>query len=72
MCYNDNTGYNSNIASCCRSHFEAAEKDWVELGEASDLHVIIIDEIDAICKPRGVYATDWIGQYISTPSQYMR
>ena len=34
-------------------HFEAAEKAWTERGEESDLYVIIIDEIDAICKPRG-------------------
>lgn len=39
-----------------RAHFEAAEKDWHEFGEASDLHVIIIDEIDAICKRRGTYS----------------
>ena len=30
-----------------------AEKAWAELGDASDLFIIIIDEIDAICKQRG-------------------
>lgn len=36
-----------------RKLFEDAEKDQAELGEASDLHIIIFDEIDAICKKRG-------------------
>ena len=36
-----------------RSHFKNAHKNWEEFGELSDLFVIIIDEIDAICKPRG-------------------
>ncbi len=36
-----------------RAHFEEAEKAWMELGQASDLFIIVIDEIDAICKPRG-------------------
>ena len=36
-----------------RVHFDEAEKAWMEQGEKSDLHIIIIDEIDAICKPRG-------------------
>jgi vesicle-fusing ATPase len=30
-----------------------AEADYARLGDASDLHVIIFDEIDAICKARG-------------------
>lgn len=38
-----------------RAHFDEAEKAWMEQGENSDLHVIIIDEIDAISKPRGSY-----------------
>ena len=29
------------------------EQAWMEQGEESGLHIIIIDEIDAICKPRG-------------------
>jgi SpoVK/Ycf46/Vps4 family AAA+-type ATPase len=33
-----------------RKLFEDAEKDQAQNGEASELHVIIFDEIDAICK----------------------
>jgi vesicle-fusing ATPase len=33
--------------------FEPAEKEMKEKGDESDLHVIIFDEIDAICKARG-------------------
>lgn len=36
-----------------RNLFKDAEADYAKLGEASDLHVIIFDEIDAICKSRG-------------------
>ena len=36
-----------------RNLFADAEKDQATKGEASDLHVIIFDEIDAICKARG-------------------
>ena len=36
-----------------RKLFEEAEKDQAMNGEASELHVIIFDEIDAICKSRG-------------------
>lgn len=36
-----------------RKLFEDAEKDERELGPGSELHVIIFDEIDAICKARG-------------------
>lgn len=36
-----------------RSHFKEAHAKWKEHGMLSDLYVIIIDEIDAICKPRG-------------------
>ena len=32
-----------------RKLFEPAEKDMKEKGDESDLHVIIFDEIDAIC-----------------------
>jgi len=35
-----------------RQLFEPAEKEWEEKGNASKLHVIIIDEIDAMCKNR--------------------
>lgn len=33
-----------------RKLFEPAEKEYKEKGEDSQLHVIIFDEIDAICK----------------------
>lgn len=36
-----------------RNLFKEAEVDYQRLGDASDLHVIIFDEIDAICKARG-------------------
>eukprot|EP01114_Cavostelium_apophysatum_P005910 TRINITY_DN1708_c0_g2_i2.p1 TRINITY_DN1708_c0_g2~~TRINITY_DN1708_c0_g2_i2.p1 ORF type:complete len:741 (+),score=233.24 TRINITY_DN1708_c0_g2_i2:137-2359(+) len=36
-----------------RKLFEPAEKEYKEKGEQSDLHIIIFDEIDAICKQRG-------------------
>ncbi len=36
-----------------RNLFADAEKDQAMHGEASELHVIIFDEIDAICKARG-------------------
>ena len=36
-----------------RKLFEDAEADQKANGDASDLHVIIFDEIDAICKSRG-------------------
>ena len=36
-----------------RSHFKTAQEHWEQYGPLSDLFVVIIDEIDAICKPRG-------------------
>lgn len=36
-----------------RNLFVDAEKDAAENGDASELHIIIFDEIDAICKQRG-------------------
>ena len=41
---------NSACAGCCG---QDAEADQASKGEASELHVIIFDEIDAICKARG-------------------
>ena len=41
------------LAAALRAHFKDAHDAWKELGPLSDLYVIIIDEIDAICKPRG-------------------
>ncbi len=39
-----------------RTHFDEAERAWMEQGDNSGLFVIIIDEIDAISKPRGEFA----------------
>lgn len=36
-----------------RNLFQDAEADYAEHGDSSDLHIIIFDEIDAICKQRG-------------------
>jgi vesicle-fusing ATPase len=36
-----------------RKLFEDAEKEQAERGDESDLHIIIFDEIDAICRRRG-------------------
>ena len=36
-----------------RNLFKDAEADQAAMGDASELHVIIFDEIDAICKQRG-------------------
>lgn len=36
-----------------RTLFKDAEKDYLEHKDDSDLHIIIFDEIDAICKARG-------------------
>ncbi|CAD7956864.1 unnamed protein product [Amoebophrya sp. A25] len=36
-----------------RELFQAAEEEQTKEGENSELHIIIIDEIDAICKQRG-------------------
>lgn len=36
-----------------RALFTEAEKEYEERGEDSELHIIIFDEIDAICKSRG-------------------
>lgn len=37
-----------------RKQFEDAEKDFKENGDDAELHIIIFDEIDAICKRRGM------------------
>ena len=41
------------VTSLYRAHFREAHEAWKQYGPLSDLYVIIIDEIDAICKPRG-------------------
>ena len=37
-----------------RNLFQDAEADYKQHGDSSDLHIIIFDEIDAICKQRGM------------------
>ena len=37
----------------CRAYFQEAHDTYQQHGDASELYVIIIDEIEAICKPRG-------------------
>lgn len=36
-----------------RDLFSDAFKEWKEKGDASELHIIILDELDAVCKQRG-------------------
>lgn len=36
-----------------RKVFEDAEKEYKEKGDASGLHIVIFDELDAVCKQRG-------------------
>jgi vesicle-fusing ATPase len=36
-----------------RAMFVDAEKEYKEKGDESDLHIIIFDELDAVCKQRG-------------------
>ena len=36
-----------------RELFKEAEEDYKKYGDESELHIIIFDEIDAICRPRG-------------------
>ena len=51
-----------------RKLFEDAEADQKANGAASELHVIIFDEIDAICKQRGsVQSGSGGGQRIRPP-----
>ena len=50
--------YSISVCCVCRAHFQEAQKAWKEYGILSELYVIIIDEIDAICKPRGEGGVD--------------
>ena len=47
------TGVVGGAAEAVRRLFDAAEADWKEYGCSSPLHVIVIDEIDSLCPPRG-------------------
>jgi vesicle-fusing ATPase len=44
-----------------RELFAPAEKDMKELGDESKLHIIIFDEIDAICRTRGATGSSGTG-----------
>lgn len=50
--------------SCCRS-------EWVERGEESGLHVIILDEMDAFAKKRGLLRGDTTGVRDSVVNQLL-
>lgn len=45
--------YVGQAAENVRKLFEKAEAEYRERGDDSDLHIVIFDEIDAICKQRG-------------------
>ena len=47
----------------------AVQCDQAEMGDASGLHVIIFDEIDAICKSRGS-SRDSTGKSQWCPGEY--
>ncbi|CDY39223.1 BnaA03g50350D [Brassica napus] len=60
-----------------RDLFADAEQDQRTLGDASELHVIIFDEIDAICKSRGstrdgTGVHDSIVNQLLTKAEYFR
>lgn len=54
-----------------RKLFEPAEKDQKEKGDDSDLHVIIFDEIDAICRQRGSTGSSGTGVNESVVNQLL-
>jgi vesicle-fusing ATPase len=47
-----------------RALFADAEADWARNGDAADLHVIIFDEIDALCRHRGAGGRDGGGNNV--------
>ncbi|PHU14883.1 Vesicle-fusing ATPase [Capsicum chinense] len=53
-----------------RDLFANAEQDQRTIGDQSDLHVIIFDEIDAICKSRGT-TRDGTGVHDSIVNQLL-
>jgi vesicle-fusing ATPase len=54
-----------------RKLFEPAEKDMKEKGDESELHVIIFDEIDAICRARGSTGSSGTGVNESVVNQLL-
>eukprot|EP00768_Dysnectes_brevis_P001762 gnl/Dysnectes_brevis/1495_a1693_1697.p1 GENE.gnl/Dysnectes_brevis/1495_a1693_1697~~gnl/Dysnectes_brevis/1495_a1693_1697.p1 ORF type:complete len:741 (-),score=263.99 gnl/Dysnectes_brevis/1495_a1693_1697:120-2342(-) len=53
-----------------RALFADAEKDQKELGDDSELHIVIFDELDAICKQRGM-RSDSTGTFDSVVNQLL-
>ena len=54
-----------------RKLFEPAEKEMKDKGSDSDLHVIIFDEIDAICRARGSTGNSGTGVNESVVNQLL-
>jgi len=54
-----------------RELFAGAEHDWQARGAASGLHVLILDELDAICRERGSLAGDSSGVRDSVVNQLL-
>ena len=50
-----------------RKLFTEAEEEQTKMGSASGLHIIIFDEIDAICKERGTVVRKYIVQVSKVP-----
>ena len=48
-----------------RKLFTEAEEEQTKLGSASGLHIIIFDEIDAICKERGTVVRNKLAMNLS-------
>ena len=54
-----------------RELFEPAEKDQKENGDESELHIVIFDEIDAICRQRGSVGSSGTGVHESVVNQLL-
>jgi vesicle-fusing ATPase len=54
-----------------RELFVGAERDWAARGAASGLHVVILDELDAICRARGSLSGDSSGVRDSVVNQLL-
>jgi vesicle-fusing ATPase len=53
-----------------RALFADAEQEYAEAGDESELHIIIFDEIDAVCKARGS-SRDGVGVHDSLVNQLL-
>ena len=54
-----------------RELFAAAEKEQKQLGDESNLHIIIFDEIDAICRQRGSTGSSGTGVHETVVNQLL-